>query len=68
LALTGVPFLHLGAVRSIMVCNGKQLAPSVISPIVRDAAEKFQTVLRDRFLSDVDPATTDPLLATPPKS
>jgi hypothetical protein len=51
-----------------MVCNGKRLAPSVISPVVRDAAVKFQTVLRDRFLSGVDPATTDPLLATPPKS
>ena len=46
-----------------MVNNGKGPAPAVISATVRDAAAKFQTVLRDRFLAGVDPAISDPLLA-----
>jgi predicted acylesterase/phospholipase RssA/CRP-like cAMP-binding protein len=46
-----------------MANNGNRLGPSAISPGVRDAAAKFQLVLRDRFLSGADPATSDPLLA-----
>jgi predicted acylesterase/phospholipase RssA len=42
--------------------DGKRPASAATSPAVRDAAAKFQVVLRERFLSGADPATSGPLL------